>query len=749
MKSVNTVKAVKAIAFSLMGAIVLLLVVASIVEKFKGTEFVARYFYTSTLTICLWVAAVVFSLWHLCNVLFVKTSDASIGAKLSQLGVFGLHFAFVLILAGALLTHLFGVQGAVELREGEATTAYIDKDHDYQIRKFPFSITLTNFQVLTYPGTDTPRDYVSTIIVDGVKGQVSMNKIFKYKGYRFYQSGYNGDGHTVVLLLNHDPWGIAVTYTGYLLLLLSILVFFFLPDTHFRLLVKRLKAELAGASSLRMLMVVLFVTSATYGLASPQTLPEQQSDRLGNLCVFYGGRLQPLSCLATDFTEKLYGKSSYQGMTAEQVYAGWLLMPYSWLDEPMLKLKSADRKLLGLKGRYATYNELFAAKNAGLQLSAYSTEKMALVYMLLHGELTRIYPYVTDTTNAASSLVWYSPSSDLQLGMPDEQWFFIRKSVDYIGELAFEKNYSRIDTVISKIAKYQQSVAGTSIPSERRFVIEQMFRRIHYSKPMAMAAVTIGLMLFLVYMLLLSHRNSLPKWLSATALWLMVVAELFLSVMLALRWYVSGHVPLSNGHETMQTLAWIAMLVALGASAQLSNDNHAVSRLFVLSAGWLIAGFALLVSMMTASNPQITPLMPVLQSPLLSIHVAVIMLSYALLFFIAINSLAALLSKNRNMQVHLLVSRLLLYPAVFLLTIGIFIGAIWANISWGRYWGWDPKEVWALITMLVYSLPLHSSQLSWLNKPKTFHLYCVVAFLTVLFTYFGVNFLLGGMHAYN
>ena len=132
----------------------------------------------------------------------------------------------------------------------------------------------------------------------------------------------------------------------------------------------------------------------------------------------------------------------------------------------------------------------------------------------------------------------------------------------------------------------------------------------------------------------------------------------------------------------------------------------------------------------------------------------VIMFSYALLAFVMLNGLTAvflhLFSKNCDTQIVRLqtVSQLMLYPAVFCLTLGIFIGAVWANQSWGRYWGWDPKEVWALITMMVYSIAFHRKSLPFLQKPLYFHIFTIVAFLAVLFTYFGVNFLLGGLHIY-
>ena len=204
--------------------------------------------------------------------------------------------------------------------------------------------------------------------------------------------------------------------------------------------------------------------------------------------------------------------------------------------------------------------------------------------------------------------------------------------------------------------------------------------------------------------------------------------------------------PLSNGHETMMFMAWCSMLLtALSAGCRIR---------MVQPFGYMVSGLALLVAGLGETTPQITPLMPVLQSPLLCIHVVVIMISYTLFAFTMLGGIAAFITKavRKNAEREIIelqrTSLLMLYPAVFLLTAGIFIGAVWANISWGRYWGWDPKEVWALITMLVYSVTLHTGSIKLLQRPMLFHAYCIIAFLTVIITYFGVNFILGGMHSY-
>ena len=262
---------------------------------------------------------------------------------------------------------------------------------------------------------------------------------------------------------------------------------------------------------------------------------------------------------------------------------------------------------------------------------------------------------------------------------------------------------------------------------------------------MAFVCLTLGLLLFAIYIYCFSTERKPNRIVSHFSVSLLSAVLLFLTLLIVLRGFVSGHLPLSNGFETMQILAWTSLLLSL-----LFNKKIPL----LLPFGLLLCGLSLLVAMMGEANPKITNLMPVLSSPLLSIHVMIIMLSYALLAFVMLNGLTAiflhLFSKNSNMQIVRLqtVSQLMLYPAVFCLAVGIFIGAVWANQSWGRYWGWDPKEVWALITMILYAFPIHSKSISLFRKPMFFHFYVVFAFFAVLFTYFGVNYLLGGLHSY-
>ena len=746
----------KKLSFSLLGLIAALLVVGSLVEKVYGTEAASRYVYAAPYTIALWAAAVCCGIYALVHDRLYRTAPAS----------FALHLSFAVILLGAMVTHAFGEQGTVHLRLGERVEAFQNNDYETPL---PFSVSLVDFRTEYYPGTRAPMDYVSLLEVvdDGVAdtADVSMNNVLSHRGYRFYQSAYDADMQGTMLSVSHDPSGIAITYCGYLMLLVSMLVFFLQKHTHFRAIWRRT------------FMLALFAVCSLPGIAqadtayrhpgllpdeptampaageTPKTLQRGLAKSFGNLYIYYNDRVCPLSTLAHDFTLKLYGKTSYKGLTPEQVLTGWLFYYDQWKHEPMIKVKGeAVRRTLGIKGKYASLDDF--AGNGTYKLESLvaqgdknaraADEKFNLVSMVSMGTVFKIYPVKTPSQ---PQLEWLSWVNRLPQDIDYEQWDIIKNSMNAVALNIMQGHNVAANDMVKDLRKYQRRQAGSAaLPSDSRFNAERFYYRHECTKPLAMACATLGLLLFLIYVLLLSKGLDRPRWLRICSFVLLAVVFALLTAMLSLRAYVSGHAPMSNGHETMQFLAWCTALAGLIMARRVY---------MALPSSMLVCGMTLMVSMMSAANPQITNLMPVLQSPLLSIHVAVIMLSYSLLALVMLNSVAAVVMRlsggdkdGEKVEKLADISRVMLYPAVFCLAAGIFIGAVWANISWGRYWGWDPKEVWALITMLIYAFPLHSASLPVFRKPMFFHVYVMLAFLSVLFTYFGVNFLLGGMHSY-
>lgn len=746
-------KLLKRTAFSLLGILLLILTIATILEKIYGTDFVNEYIYSSVPFVILWGVTAITSLLYI------------IKSKLHrQPVIFLLHLSLLFILAGAFTTWIYGEQGTMRVRQGEQQTSFTDsKGISHQL---PFSITLNQFEIIYYKGTLAPMDFISHISVADkdchrqIQGKVSMNHIFSYQHYRFYQSGYSEDNEGSVFSVSHDPYGIGITYAGYTLLLLSTVFFFFSPQSRFRQL---LKSPLLHRSLTVILLLFAFSLNSNFLKAnspSPKVLPREVAEHFGDLYILYNNRICPLQTFARDFTVKLYGSSSYKGLTPEEVLTGWLFYYDSWKNEPIIRIKSNEaRKLLEIEGNYARLKDYISTINeyklekmmnhirSGEQVTdkrgiEEADEKFNIINLVCTGAMMKIFPC---RNIAGKTLEWYSQSDQLPQNMDNDKWVFIRKSMSYVNEMIVMKKYNDACLLLEKIKKYQQKECDGLLPADNKFKAEKIYNQFDYSKSVAMACICIGLICFIYYChCMASQKRTSRKAIIILNILLWIVFT-YLSAAICLRGYVSNHLPLSNGFETMQFMAWCTLLLTF-----LLQRKFAM----LLPFGFLLCGLTLMVSMLGESNPQITQLMPVLQSPLLSIHVVVIMIAYSLLAFIMLNGVTAVIlhqsQKECKEQIERLqiISQIILYPAIFLLAIGIFIGAVWANVSWGRYWGWDPKEVWALITMLVYALALHPRSLPWFHRTMFFHVFCITAFITVLITYFGVNFLLGGMHSY-
>lgn len=656
-----------------------------------------------------------------------------------------MHASFIVILTGAFITHTSGLQGSIHLRMDENPKQSF-KTTDETERKLPFSISLKEFRTEYYSGTTTPMDYISTIsIYDGsdMEGTVSMNRIFKHKGYRFYQSGYDADGKGSTLYVSHDPIGIAVTYTGYLLLFLSMILFFFEKKSAFK---KRISAVF-------ILLIIPFASLFAENKLPP-TLPAGTAEIFGNIRVNYNGRIAPLQTLAIDFTKKIYGEKSYEDLSAEQVLTGCFFYYDYWKEEPFIRIKSKYvQKVLGVESKYAKLtdfigtdgfkidNKLKTEKDRKrIRELEEAAEKFSLISSLCTGNLLKIYP-VFD--NEKGAYTWYSIPDNLPSDIERDKWLFIRYSMNYIAEKVAMKDFGEAEKLTYKIIKFQEKEAGNSLPSDTEFKAERIYNSFANLKLLAMFCLTIGIFgyIFQIYNVVKGKgKSGTNRYMYI----LLFPTLIYVSVIIALRWIISGHIPVSNGFETMLIMSVVSILFSIIFYRRMNNS---------VSVGYMISGLALLVAMMGDSNPAITPLMPVLSSPLLSIHVMSIMISYSLFAIMMLNGISAEILHRSGKSSNEICSlenssRIILYPAVFLLVFGIFIGAIWANVSWGRYWGWDPKEVWALITMLIYSAALHTESISSFKNPMFFHRFCILAFISVLITYFGVNFILGGMHSY-
>ena len=622
---------IKKVIFTLYILLVVCIGFATVVEKYRGTAFVGEHIYGAWWFSALWAVLTVASLAYIMKQHLYK-----------RMAVMLLHLSFVVILVGALVTHLTAQRDTIHLRVGIP----------YHLTSTS-QITLKEFRIINYPGTDAPLDYQSVILHGNEQVLVSMNKVGNIDNYRLFQQSYDSDGAGVSLGLSYDPYGIAITYFGYLMLLIGIIATLLSRHTQMRSLYRK-----------AITVALLLISVNVYAEEKLPVIDKDIAHRMGTIQVLYNNRICPLNTVATDFTMKMTGSASWKDYSADEVFFSWMIYYMPWEKELLLnnpKKKGAE-------------------------------DRKAVVEMFYNGQFTKIFPY-----RIGHAVNWYSPGGQvLPREIPVKEQFFIKQSMDFLTEAIVTGQRDRAFEIIAKIKLFQRDMIGDVLPSENRTQAELFYNKLRSIK-----------------------------------------FPVLITAQLGLRWWLSGHIPLSNGYETMLFMAWVLLVLTIVLFRKFR---------FFLWIGPLAACCCLLVAMMTGSGSQITPLIPVLQSPLLSVHVMTVMCAYALF---ALQMMLGIYSFwTSKLERITALSQLLLYPAIFLLTIGIFLGAVWANVSWGNYWSWDPKESWALITLMVYAIPLHKASIGVFNKPRFYHIYMISAFLAVLITYFGVNFVLGGMHSY-
>lgn len=613
-----------------------------------------------------------------------------------------IHIALAIILAGAIVTHYTGIQGELTLTDGGEPTSSFELTAGPGNGRFPFEVGLLQSSIVFYPGTTTPMDFNSTLSVGGQSVEVAMNRVGNVGGWRFYQSGITAESAQFVI--SYDPWGVAITYAGYIMLGLGFVGYFFQPSSPWRSIVRRL------AKPLTLIAALAFGWPAT--ASELPTMQKPLAKNLGKAYVYWNDRICPLQTMAQDVTVKLYGSDSYHGLTAEQVVAGWLFYYDAWARD---------------------YAASHPRPSNGGKASRRADECWALVHWLGTGEAFKIYPYHT----ADGRTEWLSLAGRKPSAMSVEQWKFMATAMPTIKESLLAGRNVRANEQIKALIDGQQRYAGADVlPSPLLMRLERVYNGYVRLLPPAIAALLLGGFYIFLGLSLRKPARGISVLCQLTA----IAVATYIALAEALLWAIGGHMPLSNGPEMMLSMALVAMALALVPRHRLIKGTFLV-----------VAAMALMVGVMGGRNPRVGMLMPVLASPLLSIHVLLVVVAYVLFMAIAIFSATALAAKSEATSTLLsLVNRAMLLPAVALLAAGIFVGAVWANQSWGRYWGWDPKETCALVVLLVYSLPLHwpLSRMSWLRRPKVLHIYLLVAILTVIFTYFGANYLLAGKHSY-
>ncbi len=739
--------------------------IATFVEKDHGTDAAKKWVYYSP---------AFFLLQFLLVLNFIAAWMRYDYVKQKRWALLTVHLAFVVILGGALTTFLFGKEGTVHIREGSKTDEMIVRtDAGVDVEKLPFVLELTEFRLNRYPGSASPSSYESDLLVhvDGKvqEAKVFMNNVLDVKGYRFFQASYDQDERGTILSVNQDVAGRTITYIGYFLLFCGFILGFITKNSRFRQLGRRLKKLREESKHLALIFALLFVaTAAQAQTATPNvTIPQEHAAQFAALPVQSGGRIMPLHTLSSEIVRKIYKEQKMAQFTPEQFLLSFIAKPQLWINEPFIVVENSEiSSMYGLPKDYAAYVQFFdesgkykllqqmqiiygkapAERSATDKDMMKLDERVNIVYQLLDLSLLRVYPDPKDDKHT-----WYPPNVNPVI-FPKEDSLFIAESFrNYIIEVnsSLESgDWSKPDQLLAEMKEFQlKNDIGKHIDNGK-IKVEIDYNKLRIFDRCKLSYFILGgLLLVLAFMQLLKKR----KWENIGVKILTVfILLVFLThaVGMGMRWYIGGYAPWSNSYETMVYVSWATVLAGI-IFGRKSTITMALATLF--------GGVILFVSGLNWMDPEIGTLVPVLKSPWLMFHVAVIVAAYGFfgigfLLGIANLSLMAFAKKSELIRFRIkelsITNNMALLVGLALMTIGTFLGAIWANESWGRYWGWDPKETWALITMIVYSIVTHIHLVKKHDNLWLFNLLSVFAFASVLMTFFGVNYLLSGMHSY-
>lgn len=693
-------------------------------------------------TSALYSSPLMCALWALCAAssltLFVKRRIWKHPA------VMLIHVALILILIGGAVTHFDGSQGMVSLRVGgEEISEYVDDEDGEKIR-LPFALSAVAYETIYYPNTAIPSGFhanlqIKTPTNEKEDFQLSINKPVEKKGYKFVLKSVDGDGGGFTLNIRRDKVGTTISFCAYGLLIIGCLLYFFQRNSAFRLALGRLQKLKESA----LLIFVAMISMVYSPEISAMKIPEPVVNRFSSLQTLHNGRVTSLVTVANDFVSTLTGgTNSWNGHPAEEIMIGYLFDFSAWKKAKIIKVKNKEfRDLLGVHAKLASYADYMKAVTEGrLDISdiavtsryAEDIGRFETVTRLLAGDLLKIYPVVRE-----GATEWLTPASKLPPDMKDGEWILVKRSIGLINRSILERDWEEALDLIEMISDYQVKRTGMSPKSPWLLSMESLYYRYGGGLWLALSTISFGLVLVFIGIAGSFFRQKKRRMVGGVVLSLIFVV---LTSLIGFRWWLSGHIPLSNGFETMQFMGWLMLLLSIS-----------LYKTDILWAGMasLGAGLSLAVAAMSGDSASLGPLMPVLSSPLLCVHVVLVMAAYSLLLMMTIAGVIALCPVDNNLKLKLTaLGHTMLYPAISLLAAGIFIGAVWAEMSWGIYWSWDPKEVWALITLLVYSLPAHPFILRKFAVGKFFNIYVVISFLSVLITFFGVNLFLGGMHSY-
>jgi cytochrome c-type biogenesis protein CcsB len=699
---------------------------------------------------------------------------------------------------------LLGAKGTSNF-SGEINVGGLDFNLSFgsKVYSLPFGIKLNDFIAEKHPGTENSyASFMSKVTIQDERPfdyDIYMNHILDHKGYRFFQASFNQDEKGTILSVNHDFWGTWITYIGYFLLYAGLMGIMFFGKTRF----KSLGASLEKLRNKRTKLAVLCMLGSSLTLLAQENVEAeghahnnmptpQQIDSLLHVITpskehaakfselvvqDAGGRMKPINTFSSELLRKLSLKDKYSDFNSDQVFLSMMLNPAAWYNAEFIALdKKGDndsiRKILGVEHarKYIKATDFFTEKGeyklTPYLREAYATntpnqfqkdfkaldERLVLLDQALGGKIVKIFPLLNDENNKWISAVEYRSG---QFQVTDSLYAnFIKNAVPFylmsLEKAVKDGDYSEADKLLAAFKKNQQNHGSEVLPSENKIKAEVFYNKADIYNKLYRYYALVGLLMFVLLVFQIIKDRKALRFGIAGIKTLIYIFFILHTLGLIMRWYISGHAPWSDAYESILYVSW----ATLGMGLLFSKKSD-----MTVAASTFVTAMLLWIAHQSWVDPSIANLVPVLDSYWLMIHVAVIVGSYGPLTVGMILGVVSLLliimtnSKNKekmdiNIKELTIINELSLTVGLAMLTIGNFLGGQWANESWGRYWGWDPKETWALISIMIYAFVVHTRLIPGLRGKWMFNFLSVVAFGSIMMTYFGVNFYLVGLHSY-
>lgn len=674
------------------------------------------------------------------------------------------------------------VYGSTDYTGDEETVDFSDASFKLQFGPeliyLPYSIRLEKFTMDRYANSMSPSSFKSDItLIDSVDNKVMpysifMNNVLNHKGYRFFQTSYDQDEKGTLLSVNYDPIGTFVSYFGYFLMTLGMFLALFSKKSYFRELLKK------GSKAVLLIAVLAISSNSVFAQNfNANNIPENKintahAERFGHLLIADPrGRIKPVNTLASEVTRKIMKKKKLEGYTPTELFLSMITDQLLWADINLIKISNSGvREAYNFTEDHVSYYQLvfpggkekyilkeavdLAYNKEVTQRNKYDKEilkldeRVNLYSMIYFGDLLHIFPVPNDKSEKWASANETNKSLDENLRK--SIYGLYSKYYSTVRQATVTGNWKPADAALDSLFDYQLKHGGNSLPSANKINAEVFYNKVDLFSYASKLYLGFGIILLIALFMRMFNSKLKIQWLINILFGGIVIMFILHTAALSLRWYISGHAPWSNGYETTLFIAWASVLAGI---------SFAKRSPISLSVTAILSAIFILISSLSWMDPEITNLVPVLKSYWLVIHVAVITSSYgffALSMLMGILNLFLILSvtKNNNKKILPTVSELssviqmAMIIGMYLLTVGTFLGAVWANESWGRYWGWDPKETWALVTIIVYNIVTHLRHIPGMKSTYVVSAGAVLAFGSVLMTYFGVNYFLSGMHSY-